>query len=187
MEKAHAPDRIDEQAVERHIHSNFADLDGGLDWQGPGEKKDLSSVAAASARVEVTVDANTRGVTVEAGAEVCGLALYIDNGVLYFQCGSGRSFGARMQAVCKAEIAPGKHVILWSADVDKGLVILCVDGKKAAELSGSFGPRLAGPDTGRQGGVQNGIARNAGNFTKANGTFTGTLHACTVWPGTSIF
>jgi len=185
--KAHARDRIDGQAAERHIRSNFADLDGGIDWRGRGEKRDLSSVAAASARVELSVDANTRGVIMEAGAEVCGLALYIDSGVLYFQCGNGRSFGAPMQAVCKTGIAPGKHVILWSADVDKGLVILCVDGKKAAELSGSFGPKLAGPDTGRQGGVQNGIARNAGNFTKANGTFTGTIHSCTVWPQESIF
>jgi len=187
VEKAHARDKIDGQAAERHIRSNFADLDGGIDWREPGEKKDLSDVAAASARVELTVDANTRGVITEAGAAVCGLALYIDNGILYFQCGNGASFGAPMQAVCKTEIAPGRHVVLWSADVDKGLVVLCVDGKKVSERSGSFGPKLAGPDTGGQGGVQGGIPRNAGSFTPANGTFTGTIHACTVWPQKSIF
>ena len=185
--KAHATDKIDRQAAERHMRSDFADLDGGIDWQGPDEKKDLSGVAAASARVELTVDADTRGVIMEAGAEVCGLALYIENGVLYFQCGNGSSFGAPMQAVCRAEIAPGKHALLWSADVDKGLVVLCVDGKKVSELSGSFGPRLAGGDSGRQGGVHGGIARNAGNFTWENGTFTGLIHSCTVWPQKSIF
>jgi endoglucanase len=187
VEKAHAPDRIDGQAVERHIRSNFAELGGGTDWRGPGKKGDLSDVAAASARVELTVDADTRGVIMEAGAEARGLALYIDNGVLYFQCGNGSAFGAPMQAVCRTEITPGRHVVLWSADADKGMVVLCVDGTKVSEFSGSFGPKLAGPDTGRLGGVQNGIARNAGNFTNENGTFTGLIHSCTVWPHRSIF
>ncbi len=104
-----------------------------------------------------------------------------------FQCVVGSSFAAPRQALCKTEIAPGRHVVLWSADVDKGLVVLCVDGKRVAEFSGNFGSMLAGQDSGRLGDVMNGIARNAVPFTPANGDFTGTIHSCTVWPQRSIF
>jgi len=54
------------------------------------------------------------------------------------ECGSGAAFGGPMQAVCKAKIDKGKHVILWSADTGRGIAVLYVDGRKVSEFNGAL-------------------------------------------------
>lgn len=56
------PDGIDAAMVAHHIRKGFAHLAGGIEWEGSAGEGDLSDATSASARVEVTVEANTRGI-----------------------------------------------------------------------------------------------------------------------------
>ena len=143
---------------------------------------------SAAGRALVTVTDATEGVIMEAGANGGGLALYIHQGALYFQCGRGRTFGEDGQSVIKAPISPGQHLIEWSADAARGRAVLCIDGKVAGRSDQPIHGSLAGNDVGGIGRIHNVVCRNAVAWDRGDdGQFTGTIHSAMVWPDKVAF
>ncbi|MFW5868791.1 MAG: DUF4838 domain-containing protein, partial [Armatimonadota bacterium] len=112
------------------------ELGKGEQWLPDESYTSLSMARRASGRAEVNVDADTQGVIMEAGADGGGLALYVHEGTLYFQCGKGNEFRAEEQGLIEAPIEPGRHEIEWSVDSTRSRAILRVDGEIAGITDG---------------------------------------------------
>jgi len=141
--------------------SGTESLADGVVWTAGRSYQTLGMKRSAAGRAVVTVTDTTKGVIMEAGANGSGLALYVHRGLLYFQCGRGRTFGEDGQSLVKAPIKPGRRQIEWSADRAKNRVVLCLDGEIAGESNRPIHSSLAGNDPGGIGRVHNVICRNA--------------------------
>ncbi|MGI5816837.1 MAG: DUF4838 domain-containing protein [Armatimonadota bacterium] len=168
---------------------NTDELGEGTQWLPEESYTSLSMARRASGRVDVTVHENTGGVIMEAGADGGGLALYVHEGTLYFQCGRGHEFRAEEQAVIELPIEPGRHLIEWSADSTRSRAMLRIDGEIAGVSDDPIYGSIAGGDPGGIGRIHGAaMARNAaGWYRSGEGEFTGTIHSATVWPDKVCF
>jgi hypothetical protein len=163
-------------------------LRDGVAWEPGLDYTDFRMARMGSGRVEVTVDADTQGVIMEAGADGGGWALYVHDGTLYFQCGKGNEFRAQDQSVTEVPLEPGRHVIEWSVDSTRSKAIVRIDGEIAAISEQPIYDFIAGNDPGGIGGIHNVMCRNAAGWYKGDaGDFTGTIHSATVWPDMVCF
>ncbi len=164
------------------------ELGEGMQWLPDESYTNLSMARRASGRVDVTVDENTGGVIMEAGADGGGLALYVHEGTLYFQCGRGHEFRAEQQGVIEVPIEPGRYVIEWSVDSTRSKAMLRVDGEIAGVSGGPIYASIAGGDPGGIGRIHGAaMARNAAGWYRDAGDFTGTIHSAMVWPDKVCF
>ncbi len=163
-------------------------LPGGVAWEPGVDYTDFRMTRIGSGRADITVDADTEGVIMEAGADGGGWALYIHDGRLYFQCGKGNEFRAENQSVIEVPITTGRHVIEWSADATRSTAIVRIDGEIAAVSEQPIYDYIAGNDPGGIGGIHNVVCRNAAGWYRGEtGEFTGTIHSATVWPDMVCF
>ncbi|MBD3293334.1 MAG: DUF4838 domain-containing protein [Armatimonadia bacterium] len=164
------------------------ELPDGVKWEPGVDYTDFRMTRIGSGRVDVTVDADTQGVIMEAGADGGGWALYVHDGMLYFQCGKGNEFRAQDQSVIEVPIEAGRHVIEWSADATRSKAIVRIDGEIAAISEQPIYNYIAGNDPGGIGGIHNVVCRNAGGWYSGEaGDFTGTIHSAMVWPDMVCF
>ena len=164
-----------------------------VQWFVGESYEDLSELSAASAAMVVDIKEGDSGILMESGGSVLGLALYVDEGKLYFQCGNGEKFQADGQAVCIAEVKPGKLLIEWSADADKGKVTLFVNGKEVDSYQGEIArQKVCGNDVGGIGTVHDNICITVFGYIGHNGdnlyySLEDRIKSCFVFPGKSIF
>ncbi len=143
---------------------------------------------ASSAAVYATFDNADNGILMESGGAGSGFVLYIFDGVLYFQCGSGSSFGS---AINRAEIAwaipsptPKSYLIEWSADSSNAE--LFIDGVSVGSDTNGHG-FITGVNEGGIGQSYGTVALVRGGWVGDNdGIFTGVIDRAEIFAGETV-
>jgi hypothetical protein len=143
---------------------------------------ELASSTSASVRVDATIDNSNDGILMEAGATGAGLILYVYSGVLYFQCGSGSSFGTssdRAETSYTLPIGQDNYIVEWSANADNA--VLYVNGAIVDSQTYS-NTLIAGSDAGTVGQVNSVSPVNRGGWTSnGQGNFPNTITKCDIF------
>ena len=142
----------------------------------------LDNTTSASVRVDATISNTDDGVLMEAGGTGAGVILYVYDGVLYFQCGSGAAYGTgSTTAEVSYTLPTGEfdYVIEWSADTSNA--VLYVNGLEVDSQT-YFNSVLTGSDHGTVGEIWNSVAANRGGWVTGDlGTYTNTITKCDIF------
>ena len=152
-------------------------------WTVRGDSyTDLDSAPSASARVDATISNTDSGILMESGGASNGLILYVYQGVLYFQCGQGDSFGtASNRAETSYTLPTGQfnYVVEWSANNQNS--VLYINGIEVDSQIYSYS-LITGNDVGGVGQIVNAVAGNrAGYNGDGNGVYSNTITKCDVF------
>ena len=142
----------------------------------------LGNASAASVRVDATIANTDTGILMEAGGSSIGLALYAFNGVLYFQCGDGSSFGAgarRAELSYTLPVGTITPIIEWSANTSNA--VLYIDGIEVDSQTFTESA-IAGNDAGTIGRVVSFAAVNRGGWeSNGEGDYTNAITKCDIF------
>jgi hypothetical protein len=149
------------------------DMTADAVWDTKGPRyQTLDNRKEVSLRMEVRIQEGDYGVLWEAGGSGRGgSCLVVNNGLLYFHTGSGRSSGSGNDRVeVTAPIAPGDRVIEFSRSSASGKAALYIDGRLVANGQASSLNVISGGDDGAVLTINQAICRNTSG---TNADFTG--------------
>ena len=147
-----------------------------------GSQTTLASSTEASIKIEASVSPSDTGILLEQGGSGSGLVIYVYDGVLYAQLGTGSGAGPNSsRAFLQHPLSETLQLIEVSASVVHGRGALYADGV-LVETDTFNTSTLAGGDTGGLGRVYNSEAANFGGWTTdGSGAFTGTIEKADIF------
>lgn len=145
----------------------------------------LGNSSAASAKLVASFGPSDTGILMESGGTGTGLALYLHDGDLVFQCGNGEGYDASQYRAVLTWPVPeaGTYTIEWSAQSGVG-AMLYINGVSISPPVQVDHEKISGGDVGGLGRIHNVACLTAGGWTdNGDGVFSGTIHQCLIFEG----